>query len=125
MSGDLKPRSVLSDLRKPLLQAPASISPALEERLLGGAAGAGFAVAFEPPPDPVAPAMPGPVQSPARKKVPTVPVTFHLPVDLRDKIKVTAQAKQMTMLEIAVDALNGYLAQHPVSESDLRRLLGL
>ena len=121
MSGDFKPRSVLSELRKPLLQPPAAVSPALEERLLGPAPAPSF-------PDPVAPAQPAAavaVAPAARKKVPTVPVTFHLPVDLRDKVKVTAQAKQTTMLEIAVEALNEYLTKNPVSEADFRRLLGL
>jgi len=53
------------------------------------------------------------------------PVTFHLPVELRDKIKLTAQAKQKTMVEIAIEALRTYLEKNPVSESDLRRMLGL
>jgi len=57
--------------------------------------------------------------------VPTVPVTFHLPIELRDRIKITAQAKQKTMLEIAVEALQDYLDRNHVSESDLRKLLGL
>jgi predicted transcriptional regulator len=52
-------------------------------------------------------------------------VTFHLPIELRDRIKVTAQAKQVTMLEIATAALEQYLERNPVSEADLRRLLGL
>ena len=117
MSGDFKPRSVLSELKKPLLQPQSPVSPALEQRLLGGG---GTPLAPHPEPIQAAPSPP-----PVRKKAPTVPVTFHLPVDLRDKIKVTAQAKQMTMLEIAIEALNDYLSKHPVSEADLRRLLGL
>jgi predicted transcriptional regulator len=55
----------------------------------------------------------------------TTPVTFHLPVELRDKLKLTAQAKQKTMVEIAIEALRTYLEKNPVSESDLRRMLGL
>ncbi len=108
MSGDSKPRSVLSELKKPLLQHTMPPSEALEARLLGVAAGAAPAAA-----------------EPRKAKEPTVPVTFHLPVKLRDRIKVTAQAHDRTMLEIAVEALENYLDQHPVTESDLRRLLGL
>lgn len=122
MSGEPK-RSVLSELKRPLMQAPAAVPPALEERLLGRT----------PQPDPGAPppssaggtaaAMEREPRRPARK--PTVPVTFHLPIELRDRIKVTAQAKQRTMLDIAVQALTEYLDRNPASESDLRRLLGL
>ncbi len=111
MSGDPK-RSVLSDLRKPLAQPTSNVPVGLEERLLGS------------------------VTTPAessdesgkritKKRVPTVPVTFHLPIELRDKIKLTAQAKQRTMLEIAVEALRDYLERNQVSEADLRKLLGL
>ena len=125
MSGDTKPRSVLSELKRPLLSQPQTVSQTLEERLLGPMAAA---PALEPPPA----ATPEPLtvketpkEAPKKAKEPTVPVTFHLPVKLRDRIKVTAQAQQRTMLEIAVEALEGYLDHHPVTETDLRRLLGL
>lgn len=108
MSGDSKPRSVLSELKKPLLQPSIPPSEALEARLLGATGGTA----------------PAPLE-PRKSKEPTVPVTFHLPVKLRDRIKVTAQAHDRTMLEIAVEALETYLDRHPVTESDLRRLLGL
>ena len=124
MAGDPK-RSVLSELRKPLMQPTDQVSPELEERLLGSSR----------QPAPKAPSVEtGPSQAPAispvaqphgKRRVPTVPVTFHLPIELRDKIKITAQAKQRTMLEIAVEALQEYLDRNKVSEDDLRRLLGL
>lgn len=135
MSVDTKSRSVLSELKKPLIQpAPTPVPDALEQRLLGVATAARPQTVVEPPPPP-SPAAAAPVQdfappvaeppSARRSKLPTVPVTFHLPVRLRDRIKVTAQAQQRTMLEIAVEALEGYLERHPVSEQDVRRLLGL
>lgn len=108
MSGEAKVRSVLSELKRPLLApAPQAAQSALEEQLLGQGS-------------------PGPEAQPARRqKVPTVPVTFHLPVELRDRIKIAAQAKRRTMLDIAVEALNEHLARNPVTEQDLRRLLGM
>ena len=109
MPGDAKPRSILSELKKPLLPQASTSPNALEEKLLGVQ---GAAPAPAPP-------------SSHKAKEPTVPVTFHLPVRLRDRIKVTAQAQQRTMLEIAVEALEGYLDGHRVTETDLRRLLGL
>jgi hypothetical protein len=112
MSGDAKPRSILSELKKPLLQPNPGASQALEDKLLG-TSGTAPALAPEPPP------------MPRKAKEPTVPVTFHLPVKLRDRIKVSAQAQQRTMLEIAVEALEAHLDRHPVTETDLRRLLGL
>ena len=129
MSVDIKPRSVLSELRRPLLQPNSGISAELESRLLGSTASpiteAGRSSPQLPLPAP-APATPVAVPPSAKKaKSATVPVTFHLPIELRDKIKLTAQAKQMTMLEIAIDALNGYLGHNPVSEADVRRMLGL
>lgn len=118
MSDQSKPRSVLSELKKPLIQPTSAVNPELEQRLLGGDR--------LPPPAPPAPEPPPPVAEPrAKGKAPTVPVTFHLPVRLRDRIKITAQAQQRTMLEIAVEAFESYLDRHPVSEQDLRRLLGL
>lgn len=129
MSVDIKPRSVLSDLKRPLMQPHSGISAELENKLLGTA----LPVVSEPksvtpdPPAPQAQAMPR-VDAPAalkKAKTPTVPVTFHLPIELRDKVKLTAQAKQTTMLEIAVEALNDYLGRNPVSEADVRRMLGL
>ena len=129
MSVDIKPRSVLSDLKRPLMQPHSGISAELENRLLGTA----LPVAAEPKPamaEPPAPAVQAAprVEAPVaakKAKTPTVPVTFHLPIELRDKVKLTAQAKQTTMLEIAVEALNDYLGRNPVSEADVRRMLGL
>jgi len=119
LSGDTKPRSVLSELRKPQLIEPSSAVPAaLEEKLLGGGQGSGTAAVLAKS-EPVEPARG------KRTKVPTVPVTFHLPVELRDRIKLTAQAKQKTMLELALEAFQEYLGRNPVSEQDLRRLLGM
>lgn len=110
MSGESKVRSVLSELKRPLLAAPASAAQSpLEEHLLGQGS---------PLPNPEAAAA-------RRQKVPTVPVTFHLPVELRDRIKIAAQARRRTMLDIAVEALNEHLARNPVTEQDLRRMLGL
>lgn len=109
MSGDPK-RSVLSDLKRPLIQPMAVPSQKLEDHLLG-------ADATTPP-----------TRQEDRATTPrvvTTPVTFHLPVELRDKLKLTAQAKQKTMVEIAIEALRAYLEKNPVSESDLRRMLGL
>lgn len=120
MSGNPK-RSVLSDLRRPLVQPTSTVPAGLEEQLLGA-----------PSTPPITNA--APETTPARTelgvrttkhRVPTVPVTFHLPIELRDKIKITAQAKQKTMLEIAVEALQDYLDRNQVSEADLRKLLGL
>ena len=111
MSGDAK-RSILGDLKKPLLQPSTAVPAELEERLLGTA-----------PAEPAS--APPPRRREARTRVATVPVTFHLPVELRDRIKITAQAKQKTMLEIAMEALEEYLARNPVLEADLKRLLGL
>jgi hypothetical protein len=110
--GDPK-RSVLSDLKRPLMEPGPASSHVLEKRLLGEEeeSGAGEVV---PPAD-----------RRTAARVATVPVTFHLPVELRDKLKLTAQAKQKTMVEIAIEALRAYLEKNPVSESDLRRLLGL
>ncbi|MBM3738126.1 MAG: hypothetical protein FJW39_20280 [Acidobacteria bacterium] len=113
MSGESKPRSVLSELKRPLLAHSVPVSGDLEDHLLGR----GGAV---PAPDPAS--LPG---ASRKAKVPTVPVTFHLPLELRDRLKVTAQAHQRTMLDIAVEALNDYLSRNPVTERDLRRLLGL
>jgi len=112
MSDQPKSRSILSELKKPLIQPAAAVDPVLEQRLLGGPHAA--PAPASPPPD-----------TRAKAKIPTVPVTFHLPVRLRDRIKITAQAQQRTMVEIAVEALESYLDRHPVSEDDLRRLLGL
>jgi len=107
VSVDPKHRSVLSELRKPPLMQPAGTVPAaLEEGLLGS----------------VSEAQPARTR---KEKVATVPVTFHLPVALRDRLKVTAQARQKTMLEMAVEALEDYLGRRPVSEAELRRLLGI
>jgi len=124
MPGDPK-RSVLSELKKPLIQPAGAIPAGLEERLLGStkevpglspvAAAAGITTRT---------AQEG-ARPAAKQRVPTVPVTFHLPIELRDKIKITAQAQQKTMLEIAVEALQDYLNRNKVSEEDLRRLLGL
>jgi hypothetical protein len=44
---------------------------------------------------------------------------------MRDRIKLTAQAKGVTQLELAKAALQEYLDKNPVSEQDLRRLLNL
>jgi hypothetical protein len=46
-------------------------------------------------------------------------------VELRDRIKITAQAKQKTMVDLAIEAFADYLERNPVSEADLRKLLGL
>jgi hypothetical protein len=116
MPGDAK-RSVLSDLRKPLAQPTSSVPPGMEQHLLGRSAAGSERVD--------ASAGPESGKRASKQRVPTVPVTFHLPIDLRDKIKLTAQAKQRTMLEIAVEALRDYLDRNQVSEADLRRLLGL
>jgi hypothetical protein len=111
--GDPK-RSVLSGLKRPLMQPVVVSSQKLEEHLLGGEQGATT-----------------PMEAPQQEhlaEIPravTTPVTFHLPVELRDKLKLTAQAKQKTMVEIATEALRSYLEKNPVSESDLRRMLGL
>jgi hypothetical protein len=118
-------RSVLSDLRKPLVQPTNTLPAGLEERLLGTTATTPGSRDV-----PVSPSLEGPPASTestkrTRQRVPTVPVTFHLPIELRDKIKLTAQAKQRTMLEIAVEALQDYLERNQVSEADLRKLLGL
>lgn len=112
MSSDPK-RSVLSDLKRPLMEPTAISSAKLEEHLLGPKQPAD--VAELPPQEPRVPA----------PRTITTPVTFHLPVELRDKLKLTAQAKQKTMVEIAIEALRTYLDNNPVSESDLRRMLGL
>lgn len=119
MSGDTK-RSVLSDLRRPLLQPSSVVPAALEEKLLGGASSGSVAL---PAPEP-RPVEPAPAAQ-SRAKAPTVPVTFHLAISLRDRLKITAQAQQRTMVEIASEALEEYLSRHPVSEADVRRLLGL
>ncbi len=102
-------RSVLSDLKRPLVQPVAVSSQKLEEHLLGSEQEEVNQQDHR-------------VNTP---RVVTIPVTFHLPVELRDKLKLTAQAKQKTMVEIAVEALRSYLEKNPVSESDLRRMLGL
>ena len=106
-------RSVLSDLKRPLMQPVVVSSHKLEEHLLGTEQAT----------------IPAEVaQHEHRAATPravTTPVTFHLPVELRDKLKLTAQAKQKTMVEIAIEALRTYLEKNPVSESDLRRMLGL
>jgi hypothetical protein len=115
MSGDAK-RSILGELKRPLFEPTASVSAALEEKLLG--------TAPKPQPPPAAEPPSAPARPP-RGKTPTVPVTFHLPVALRDRVKITAQAQQRTMVEIACEALERYLEENPVSENDLRRLLGL
>ncbi len=115
MSGDTKPRSVLSELKRPLLQSAGALPPGVEEHLLGRGP------SRNPPPAPVS-SEPAPVRRP---KAPTIPVTFHLPVDLRDRLKVTAQAKQRTMLDLAVEALSEYMSRNPVTEQDLRRMLGI
>jgi hypothetical protein len=114
MSGDAKRNpSVLSGLKRPLLQGDATATRALEEHLLGPEPSASIgesqepAVGLKPP------------------RVPTVPVTFHLPIDLRDKLRITAQAKQKTMVEMAIEALRTYLEKNAVSEADLRRMLGM
>jgi hypothetical protein len=125
MPGESK-RSVLSELKKPLLQPPNLVPAGLEEHLLG----------TTPAPQPVSePEAFRPVTEihseriasgrPSKVRVPTVPVTFHLPVELRDRIKITAQAKQKTMVDLAIEAFADYLERNPVSEADLRKLLGL
>lgn len=126
MSGDAK-RSILGDLKRPLIQPASAVSSELEERLLGSTGAAGAAAApVHPEEAPVQQDGPGGRSRRGSKaRVPTVPVTFHLPVELRDRIKITSQAKQKTMLEIAIDAFQDYLERNPVSEADLRRLLGL
>ena len=106
-------RSVLSDLKRPLMQPVAVSSQKLEEQLLGTEQAT---TPIEVAQQEHHAAVPRPV---------TTPVTFHLPVELRDKLKLTAQAKQKTMVEIAIEALRTYLEKNPVSESDLRRMLGL
>jgi hypothetical protein len=118
MPGDTK-RSVLSDLRRPLLQPPSTVSAALEEKLLGVPA-----VTPSSPP-PASAVESGEDTRSTRGKVPTVPVTFHLPIALRDRLKLTAQAQQRTMVDLASEALEQYLDHHPVSEAAVRRLLGL
>ena len=106
-------RSVLSDLKRPLMQPGPISSQKLEERLLGSEApSAAMEISQQE-------------NRAAAPRTVTTPVTFHLPVELRDKLKLTAQAKQKTMVEIAVEALRAYLEKNPVSESDLRRMLGL
>jgi hypothetical protein len=106
-------RSVLSDLKRPLMQPVAVSSQKLEEHLLGAEqATTPMEVAQQE-------------HRAATPRAVTTPVTFHLPVELRDKLKLTAQAKQKTMVEIAIEALRTYLEKNPVSESDLRRMLGL
>lgn len=125
MPGDPK-RSVLSELRKPLAQPTTSVPAGLEERLLGT-----VTTALASSDSQVLLSEAGTANRPEsgkdtkKQRVPTVPVTFHLPIELRDKIKLTAQAKQRTMLEIAVEALRDYLERNQVSEADLRKLLGL
>lgn len=105
-------RSVLSDLKRPLMQPVSVSSQKLEEHLLGAEqATTPMEVAQQ--------------EHHAAPRPVTTPVTFHLPVELRDKLKLTAQAKQKTMVEIAIEALRTYLEKNPVSESDLRRMLGL
>jgi hypothetical protein len=104
-------RSILSNLAKPSLAQPRSIAtPAAEEKLLGYAE---------------APVAPAPIADVRKEKVPTTPVTFHLPIDLRDKLKITAQAKGTTMLELVREAIEKHLSDNPVSEADLRKLLRL
>jgi hypothetical protein len=121
MPGESK-RSVLSELKKPLLQPPNLIPAELEEHLLGTAAPpATESEALRPETE----IQPTPSGRRSKARVPTVPVTFHLPVELRDRIKITAQAKQKTMLDLAVEAFDDYLDRNPVSEADLRRLLRL
>jgi hypothetical protein len=112
MPSDSKRTSILGELKRPLLQPSGPVSQRLEEQLLGTQE-TGREVG-QPVPNRAEPA-----------RVATVPVTFHLPVELRDKIKLTAQAKKKTMIEIAIEALQTYLDKDPVSEADLRRLLGL
>ncbi len=105
-------RSVLSDLKRPLMEPVAISSQRMEEHLLGtGSTNTGE--------------IPQQEHKTSAPRTITIPVTFHLPVDLRDKLKLTAQAKQKTMVEIAIEALRTYLEKNPVSESDLRRILGL
>lgn len=112
MPGDPK-RSILSDLKRPLIEPVTPTPKELEERLLG----------IQEKPPAVPPSLQD--QRGTNGRVPTVPVTFHLPVELRDKLKLTAQAKQLTMVEIATEALRAYLDNNPVSEQDLRRMLGM
>jgi hypothetical protein len=125
MPGESK-RSVLSELKKPLLQPPTLVPAALEEHLLGTATAP--YPATKPgslPPEAEIPPEPPISGRRSKTRVPTVPVTFHLPVELRDRIKITAQAKQKTMVDLAIEAFADYLGRNPVSEADLRRLLGL
>jgi hypothetical protein len=116
MSGESRPGgSVLSSLKRPLLtNQPQSVPTVLEEKLLGPEHGREVTI-------------PEPSRNILERsgKVPTVPVTFHLPIAMRDRLKLTAQAKGLTQLEIAKTALQEYLDKHPVSEQDLRRLLNL
>ncbi|SRR5581483_2690789 len=122
MPGDpTRNRSVLSSLKPSLVQPAAAPPPAeLERKLLGDTPEPEReTVAIEP-----APRMEGPGER-RRGKVPTTPVTFHLPIELRNRIKLTAQAKGMTMTDFVIDALEIHLEKNAISEADVRRLLGL
>lgn len=117
---DSKQRASLLNLRRPdtdekkplLVPASAPTTPALEEALLGRE---GTHREPEPKPQP----------EPRQEKEPTTPVTFHLPIRLRDRIRMTARVKNMTQLEVAKAALEAYLDSHPVSEAEIRALLSL
>lgn len=106
-------RSVLSSMPRPSLnQTVVPVAPEAEQALLGGRSS-----------ETVVPV--SSVESKTRGKIPTVPVTFHLPIEMRDRLKVTAQIKNTTMLELAREAFRRFLDENPVSEADIRRALGL
>ena len=116
---DNKHRASLLNLRRPganekqALFVPTSVAaPELEDALLGKEGG-------------LHPSAPEIEHELRQEKESTIPVTFHLPVRLRDKIRMTARAKNITMLEFAKAALETHLERHPVTEAELRALLNL
>ncbi len=113
--------SVLANLRKPSLVQPVQqVNAALEEKILGPA---------QPESSSGTSAQPAAERLPAeravqtrRSKEATTPVTFHLPVKLRDRIKKTAQAKGITMLELVTEAIEVHLDKNRPTTEELKRM---
>jgi hypothetical protein len=113
--------SVLANLRKPSLVQPVQqVNAALEEKILGPAPSESSSGASAHPV--AAPINTEPAVQTRRPKEPTTPVTFHLPIKLRDRIKKTAQAKGITMLELVTEAIEVHLDKNRPTVEELKRM---
>lgn len=113
MSDNNRPGSILRNLHRPSL-----VSAEAEQALLGQG--------NAPPARPQSEATPTIApRKVADERTPTVPVTFHLPVQLRDQLRRVALARNQTMVNLVRQQLEHYLAANPLTEEERNRLLGL